>query len=53
MRLIDLAVWNHDRHRGHTVFVRGKFPDRVWRCARHDCDWLFTEIAPVQETENQ
>lgn len=43
IRLIDVRVWGHRELRGHSVYVRGLFPHRTWRCSRHDCDWVFIE----------
>lgn len=42
-RLVDIGVWAHRHLPGHNVYVRGRFPYRIWRCARHDCDWTHEE----------
>jgi len=47
VRLLDVRVWGHKLLPGHTVYVRGKYPKRVWRCSRHDCWWSHYETEPV------
>lgn len=47
VRLLDVRVWNHAEQPGHSVYVRGPFPRRIWRCARHDCDWSHHETTGV------
>ncbi len=42
-RLVDPRVFGHGQMHGHAVFVRGKYPNRVWRCSRHDCSWVHSE----------
>ncbi len=49
-RLVDWRVFTHEG-KGHRVYVRGRFPHRVWRCARHDCDWMFEERADKEPGE--
>ena len=51
VRLVDMRVWSHRNLSGHTVYVRGLYPHRVFRCARHDCDWSFVE--DHAKTENK
>ena len=43
VHLLDVDVFGHGELRGHQVFVRGRFPNRVWKCARHDCDFIHIE----------
>lgn len=46
-RLLDVRVWSHSELAGHAVFVRGRFPRRVWRCSRHGCGWAHDESVPA------
>lgn len=43
--LLDMRVWTHQELPGHTAYVRGIYPTRIWRCARHDCVWAYEEAA--------
>lgn len=43
VHLVDMRVWSHQNQHGPNVYVRGLYPNRVWRCSRHDCDWMFAE----------